>query len=139
MTIRSATTPFPARMKTELQIDAVLLTIVMALLLGGFVILASASISISDSISNNPFFYVQRQLLAAAIGAVAGFVCLFIPMQVWQSLGPLVLLVGLVLLAAVLLPGVGYEVNGSTRWLRVSIINLQVSEPARSAPGQAAR
>ena len=131
MTIRSATTPFPARMKTELQIDAVLLTIAMALLLGGFVILASASISISDSISNNPFFYVQRQLLAAAIGAVAGFVCLFIPMQVWQSLGPLVLLVGLALLAAVLLPGVGYEVNGSTRWLRVSIINLQVSEPAR--------
>ncbi len=131
MTIRSATTPFPARVKTELQIDAVLLTIVMALLLGGFVILASASISISDSISNNPFFYVQRQLLAAAIGAVAGFVCLFIPMQVWQSLGPLVLLVGLALLAAVLLPGVGYEVNGSTRWLRVGIINLQVSEPAR--------
>lgn len=131
MTIRSATTPFPARMKTELQIDAVLLTIAMALLLGGFVILASASISISDSISNNPFFYVQRQLLAAAIGAVAGFVCLFIPMQVWQSLGPLVLLVGLALLAAVLLPGLGYEVNGSTRWLRVGIINLQVSEPAR--------
>ena len=131
MTMRSATTPFPARIKTELQIDPVLLTIVMTLLLGGFVILASASISISDSIANNPFFYVQRQLIAAVIGTAAGFVCLLIPMQVWQKLGPLVLMVGLILLVVVLLPGLGHEVNGATRWVRVGIINLQVSEPAR--------
>jgi cell division protein FtsW len=131
MTIRSATWPFPARMKTKLQIDSVLLTIVLALLMGGFVILASASISISDSAANNPFFYVQRQLVAAAIGGVAGFVCLFIPMNVWRSLSPLVLFVGFLLLTVVLIPGIGYEVNGSTRWVRIGIMNLQVSEPAR--------
>jgi cell division protein FtsW len=123
--------PFPARLRTELQIDPVLLTIVLTLLLGGFVILASASISISDNVAGNPFFYVQRQLLAATIGAAAGGVCLFIPMRVWQSLGPLMLLVGLALLIVVLIPGIGYEVNGSTRWVRVGFMNLQVSEPAR--------
>jgi len=118
-------------MKTELQVDSVMLTIVLALLMGGFVILASASITISDSATNNPFFYVQRQLIAAAIGGAAGFVCLFIPMQVWRSLGPLVLFVGFLLLIVVLIPGIGYEVNGSTRWVRIGIMNLQVSEPAR--------
>ena len=131
MTIRTATWPFPARIRTELQIDSVLLTIVLALLLGGLVILASASISISDNATNNPFFYVQRQLIAAAIGGAAGFVCLFVPMQVWRSLGLLLLFVGLALLVVVLLPGVGHEVNGSTRWLRLGVMNLQVSEPAR--------
>ncbi len=131
MTTRSATMPFPVRLRTELQIDPVLLSIVMALLLGGLVILASASISVSDSAAGNPFFYVQRQLLAAAIGAVAGGVCLFVPMSVWRSLGPLLLLTGLALLVLVLVPGVGHEVNGSTRWVRVGIMNLQVSEPAR--------
>ncbi len=131
MTIRSATVPFPARIRTELQIDPVLLTIVLALLMGGFVILASASISVSDNATNNPFFYVQRQLLAAAIGGAAGFICLFIPMQVWRSLGPVMLLVGLLLLIIVLIPGVGHQVNGSTRWLQVGMMNLQVSEPAR--------
>lgn len=131
MTIRSATWPFPARMKTKLQIDSVLLTIVLALLMGGFVILASASISISDSAANNPFFYVQRQLVAAAIGGAAGFVCLFIPMSIWRSLSPLVLFVGFLLLIVVLIPGIGHEVNGSTRWVRFGIMNLQVSEPAR--------
>ena len=43
MTTTAATMPFPARLRTELRLDPVLLTIVTALLLGGFVILASAS------------------------------------------------------------------------------------------------
>jgi len=131
MTTRSITMPFPARLRTTLKIDPVLMTLVLALLLGGFVILASASISISDSISGNPFFYVQRQLLAAVIGVVAGGICLFIPMQVWQSLGPLMLFACVALLVLVLIPGIGHEVNGSTRWMRIGFMNLQVSEPAR--------
>ena len=131
MTTRNLIMPFPARLKTGLKIDPVLIVIVAALLLGGFVILASASISISDNVTGNPFFYIQRQLLAAAIGVVAGGICLFIPLQVWQNLGPLMLFAGLALLVVVLVPGVGHEVNGSTRWVRVGFMNLQVSEPAR--------
>ena len=131
MTVKSATMPFPARLRTEFKLDPVLLTIVMTLLLGGFVILASASITISDKVSGDPFFYVERQLLAAVIGAAAGLFCLFVPMRIWQSVSPLLLLVGLALLCVVLIPGVGYEVNGSTRWVRFGVMNLQVSEPAR--------
>ncbi|MBT8087933.1 MAG: putative lipid II flippase FtsW [Gammaproteobacteria bacterium] len=131
MTATSATMPFPARLKTELKLDPVLLTTALTLLLGGLVILASASTSISDNTVGNPFFYLQRQLFAAAIGAVAAGVCLFIPMQVWRTLGPLMLLAGIALLVVVLLPGIGHEVNGARRWVRVGFMNLQVSEPAR--------
>ncbi len=131
MTTRTATMPFPARLKTELNLDPVLLTIVLTLLLGGIVILASASISVADNAAGDPFFYAQRQLLALAIGAVAGGVCLFVPMSVWRSLGPLLLFAGIALLVVVLIPGLGHEVNGSKRWVRVGIMNLQVSEPAR--------
>jgi len=131
MTARSATFPFPARLKTSLQFDPVLLTIVLTLLFGGFVILASASISVSDNATGDPFFYLERQLVGALIGAIGGFICLFIPMQVWRALGPLMLLAGLALLLLVLVPAVGHEVNGSRRWIRFGIINLQVSEPAR--------
>ncbi|MDX1508134.1 MAG: putative lipid II flippase FtsW [Woeseiaceae bacterium] len=131
MTSNSATMPFPARLKTSLQFDPVMLTIVLTLLLGGFVILASASISVSDNATGKPFFYVERQLVAALIGVIAGFVCLHVPIHVWRTLGPLMLLAGLALLFLVLVPGVGYEVNGSRRWIRFGILNLQVSEPAR--------
>jgi cell division protein FtsW len=123
--------PFPARLKTELQLDPVLLTIVLVLLLGGLVILASASITIADNATGQPFLYVERQAIAAAIGIAACLVCLYVPMRVWRSLGPLMLLTGLALLLVVLLPGIGYEVNGSRRWIRFGIMNLQVSEPAR--------
>lgn len=131
MTARSATMPFPARLKTELQLDPVLLTIVVALLLGGLVILASASITIADNAVGKPFYYVERQAIAAVIGIAACVVCLYVPMRVWRSLGPLMVLAGLALLLVVLIPGIGYEVNGSRRWIRFGIMNLQVSEPAR--------
>ena len=131
MSLSSATMPFPARLKTPLQMDPVLLSIGLALLVGGLVILASASISVSDNAVGDPFYYVQRQVIAALIGAAAAFVCLFIPMSVWRNVGPLLLLIALALLIVVLIPGVGYAVNGSTRWLRVGIMNIQVSEPAR--------
>jgi len=131
MTVRTATMPFPVRLKTELKLDSVLLSLFLTLLLGGFVILATASITISDNVTGNPFFYLQRQLVAAAIGIAAAAFCLFVPMRVWHSLGFLMLLLGLALLCVVLVPGIGYEVNGATRWVRVGFMNLQVSEPAR--------
>jgi cell division protein FtsW len=131
MTAKTATSPFPARLRTPLQLDPVLLGLILTLLLGGLVVLASASISISDNLSGQAFYYVERQLLAAVIGAAAGIACLYIPMQLWRSASPLILLAGLALLFVVLLPGVGYEVNGARRWIRFGVINLQVSEPAR--------
>ncbi len=131
MTARSATMPFPARLKTELKLDPVLLTLVSVLLLGGLVILASASITISDNATGNPFFYLQRQIVAAVLGIGAGLFCLLVPMSVWQTLGFPMLLLGLALLTVVLLPGLGHEVNGATRWVRIGFMNLQVSEPAR--------
>ena len=131
MTAGSATFPFPARLRTPLRFDPALVGLVAALILGGLVILASASITVSDNATGDPFFYVERQLVAALLGAAAGGVCLFVPLSVWRTFGPLLLLAGLALLFAVLLPGVGHEVNGSRRWIRVGVMNLQVSEPAR--------
>ena len=127
----SITMPFPARLRTPLRIDPVMLVIAVALLFGGMVILASASISISDNTENDPFYYVGRQAIAAILGGAASFACLFIPMRVWRNVGPLMLLIGLALLLVVLVPGVGHSVNGSTRWLRFGALNLQVSEPVR--------
>lgn len=131
MSTASSVFPFPARLRTSLQFDPVLVTLALTLLLGGFVILASASIALSDNTTGDPFHYLERQIVAALIGCVAGFFFLHVPMQLWRTLGPLSLLVGLGLLFVVLLPGVGYEVNGSRRWIRIGIMNLQVSEPAR--------
>ena len=131
MSSASVTMPFPVRLRTSLKFDAGLIMIVATLLLGGLVVLASASTAISEGAVGNPMYYLQRQLVAAAIGAIAGGIVLFIPMHFWRNMGPVLLLAGLALLLVVLIPGVGHEVNGSRRWVRLGVMNLQVSEPAR--------
>jgi cell division protein FtsW len=131
MSIESATMPFPVQLKTPIRLDPVLLAIVTTLLFGGLIILASASISISDNTTNDPFFYVSRQAIAAMLGGIAGFACLFVPIRFWVSTGPLMLLIAFALLLVVLVPGVGYSANGSTRWSRLGVLKLQASEPAR--------
>ena len=131
MSANAATMPFPARLRVPLAIDPVLLTIASVLLMGGLVILASASMSTAENIADSPFFYLERQLVAVLLGGGAGLICLFLPMRLWRTLGPVLLLLAIVLLAAVLVPGLGHTVNGSTRWLRIGVMNLQVSEPAR--------
>jgi len=131
MNIESATMPFPVQLRTPIRVDPVLLAIVTTLLLGGLVILASASISISDKTANDPFFYVSRQAIAALLGCTAGFACLFVPIRFWVNIGPLMLLIAFALLLVVLVPGVGYSANGSTRWIRLGVLNLQASDPAR--------
>ena len=123
--------PFPVQIRNRYSLDSLLLGLAVTLLAGGFVILASASMSVSDRLTGEPFFYTQRQLVAAVLGLIAAGFCIAVPMRLWKGVGFLMLLLSLVLLVVVLLPGFGYTVNGSTRWVRIGFMNLQVSEPAR--------
>ena len=131
MTARSATMPFPVQLRNPIRMDSIMLGLSLTLLLGGLVVLASASISIGENGAGDPFYYVSRQAAAAMLGGVAAFLCLLVPMHIWRSTGPLMLLLGLALLVVVLVPGVGYTANGSTRWIRLGVVNLQASELAR--------
>ena len=104
---------------------------VAALLLVGLIMVASASIGVSDHESGNPFFYFERQLLFVAMGLVAALVAMTIPTGVWEKHSMVLLVGGFTLLALVLVPGIGHEVNGSRRWVRLGIMNFQVSELSR--------
>ena len=121
----------PRLAAAESQFDWSLILLVGALLSFGLIMLTSASMSVAESSAGRPFFYLLQQLLAVGIGVLFALFVLRIPTDIWERLAPPLLIVALILLVAVLLPGVGREVNGSTRWLSVAGINLQVSEPAR--------
>jgi cell division protein FtsW len=121
----------PRLAAAESQFDWSLILLVGALLSFGLIMLTSASMSVAESSTGRPFFYLLQQLLAVGIGVLFALFVLRIPTDIWERLAPPLLIVALILLVAVLLPGVGREVNGSTRWLSVAGINLQVSEPAR--------
>ena len=104
---------------------------VAALLLIGLVMVASASIGVSDREMGAPFFYFQRQLMFVGLGLVAATIAMAIPTSVWEKYAMVLLGAGIVLLLVVLIPGIGHEVNGSRRWVRLGFMNFQVSELAR--------
>ncbi len=112
-------------------VDGLLLLLIALLLGGGLIMLSSASISLADRNTGDPFYFVERQLLAVILGIAGALVMLRIPSEHWRQLGPMTALLALVLLALVLVPGMGREVNGSVRWLRLGGFSLQVAEPAR--------
>jgi len=117
--------------KSAFDVDWGLLGLILLLLGVGIIMLTSASISVAENSQGQPFYYLIQQLIAVAVGALVALVVLRTPTEYWEQAAPLLLLMAILLLAAVLIPGVGREVNGSTRWLSIAGINIQVSEPAR--------
>ncbi|HEU4617199.1 MAG TPA: putative lipid II flippase FtsW [Gammaproteobacteria bacterium] len=117
--------------RAEVEFDALLVGGSLGLAVLGTLMVGSASISLADNSTGDPFFYLFRHLGAIAIGGVALAVAAATPIELWYRMNGLLLVAGVALLASVLLPGIGHTVNGSARWISLGPITLQPSEPAR--------
>ena len=115
----------------RLILDPWVVGTVAALLLIGLVMVASASIGISEKETGHAFHYFQRQLLFVLAGLVAAGIGLAVPTRIWEEYSVYLLGGAFLLLVVVLIPGIGYEVNGARRWIRLGFMNFQVSEAAR--------
>lgn len=109
-------------------LDGVLIALVVCLLAIGLVMVASASITIADSKTSTPFYYFYRQLSAAGLGLLIAMMIFKIRLVYWEKSGMFLLAISFALVMLVLVPGIGKTVNGSTRWIPIGILNLQVSE-----------
>ncbi len=99
---------------------------------GLLMVLSSSSVqALRDSGSSWLFF--QRQAAWLALGGVAFAAALKIPLTFFRRTAPAALAVSYLLLVAVLIPGVGMRINGSTRWLGVGSLRFQPSELAKLA------
>jgi cell division protein FtsW len=101
------------------------------LLLVGLVMVASASISISARELGGPLSYFERQLFYVVLGLVVAVAGVAVPTRLWDKYAIYLLCAAFALLVLVLIPGIGHEVNGSRRWVRLGFMNFQVSELAR--------
>lgn len=111
--------------------DMWLLSITMFLICLGLVMVTSSSITIADRQYHQPLYYFWRQLTSVGIALGLAFVVIRIPMQIWERLSTLLLVIGFTLLSLVLIPGIGYEVNGSMRWIHSWPFPVQASEPVK--------
>ncbi|MDH3589744.1 MAG: putative lipid II flippase FtsW [Gammaproteobacteria bacterium] len=121
----------PIKSPWRIAVDPLLSGVTMTLLLIGLVMVASSSVAIADRDLAMPSYYLNRQLILLLVGLAAGAVALYTPTRLWEKFSVVLPLIALLLLVLVLLPGVGHTVNGSTRWLPLGPIKVQVSEPVR--------
>jgi len=106
-----------------------LTTATLCLLAGGAVMVYSASSArtVLEG-QGDGTGYLVKYLGYGAVGLVAMRVLSRHGLETVRRLTPLVLLGAFVLLAAVLVPGVGVEINGAQRWLGVGPLQFQPSE-----------
>ncbi|NKI18882.1 putative lipid II flippase FtsW [Spongiibacter sp. KMU-166] len=110
------------------DMDQVLQLLVVALLIIGFIAMTSASIEVAASRYGDAFYFAKRYAAHFCVAFALAVAVYSTPVEVWQRSGWLWLLLGFLLLALVLVPGIGKEVNGSRRWLALGPLTLQVSE-----------
>lgn len=110
------------------SLDSQLLVLVVALSAAGFVMMGSASMDYAAEQYGDPFYHIVRHAIFLVLGTGALWLMLQLPVRLWEHAGSWLLVAGIAILALVLVPGVGREVNGATRWIAFGPFNLQPSE-----------
>ena len=114
-----------------MEYDQLLVWAVLSLTLIGLVMVYSASITLADgpkyaNYSSN--FFLIRHVISLAIAIGVGIWAFKIPTKVWDRYSPVIFGFTVLLLIAVLIPGVGKGVNGAKRWIPLGVMNFQPSE-----------
>ncbi|MBC5647323.1 putative lipid II flippase FtsW [Christensenella sp. NSJ-35] len=118
------------------SIDYSILIVTLILIAYGIIMVFSASYYMAQSSKDYDYdglALFKKQLFGAAIGLVAMIFFAFFDYKKLFKLRYIALAVAGVFLIAVLVPGVGVNLNGSSRWIRVLGISIQPAEIAKIA------
>lgn len=114
--------------------DAALVWVSVALLAWGLVMVYSASIALPD----NPKFaryahsyFLTRHALFLVLAFAAALLTFQVPVATWERWAPWLFVLSLLVLVAVLIPGIGKGVNGARRWIALGPLSFQPSELAK--------
>lgn len=112
--------------------DYLLIFVVLALVSMGLLMVYSASIVTSTRQYGQPLHYLIHQVLYLFIGLVGGYLIYTrLSLDKLAQLAPICLFFALITLVLVLIPGLGRQINGSSRWLGLGPVGIQVSELAK--------
>jgi len=117
----------PARIAPDywVLVPALLLTCL------GLVMVGSASVAVAEGQGVSAWHYLARHATFIGLGIVLALSLRIIPIAFLERVSRPMLLLATLALLLVLVPGLGHEVNGSTRWIRLGPFKFQVVEAAK--------
>lgn len=125
--------PLVAVNRAPLTSYHVVMVVTALLTVIGLGMVLSSSNVLAFSGGGTPFDIFLRQAMFVAIGVVGFVVALRMRFEVLRKLAMPLLLLSIGLLVAVLIPGIGTEVNGSRGWIDFGFFSIQPAEVAKFA------
>ena len=108
-------------------------TIVIALVIFGCIMVYSASFYSAEYHYGNKYFFLWKQVLGVVLGIAAMAFFAYFDYHLLKKYKWWIVLVSMVLLVLVFVPGLGLESYGAKRWVSVLGISIQPSEIAKFA------
>nr|BET44645.1 MAG: cell division protein FtsW [Candidatus Aschnera chinzeii] len=106
--------------------DRILVWCTLCLTIIGFIMVTSASIPISQHLTNDPYYFAKRNIIYLIISFIIVLIVLNTSMMWWENNSIILLLICLLLLIIVLFWG--SNIHGASRWLNIWILHMQPSE-----------
>lgn len=127
---RTAAAP-PAGRRSNVFLGLFALIVVLNLI-GLLMVLSASSVTALYEYGSS-WYQFKRQLVWLGLGSVALVAVMRVDYHRWSRWATPVLIASIGLLVAVMVPGLGVEVNGSSRWLGYGAVRIQPSEFAKLA------
>ncbi len=118
-------------MKGKRRLDIILLGAALALVAIGIVMVYSTSAIIAGDRFGDPYYFLRRQALYAAIGFVLMILAMLFPYENLKRFAYPILVLSVLFLIGVLIPGIGHRSGGAMRWLKIQSLSFQPSEFAK--------
>jgi cell division protein FtsW len=112
-------------------LDSYVVIPALLLLALGLVMVGSASIAIAEGQHVPVYFYLLRHAAFVALGFGLALSFRIVPIDFLERVSRPMMLLSTLLLLLVFIPGIGATVNGSTRWLRLGVVNFQAVEAVK--------
>ncbi len=129
---RKAPRAGPARRGISRSYVLLFAVIVVLNLIGSVMVLSASSVTALHK-HGSSWYVFKKQLMWQGLGVVVLVLTLRIHYRYWRRLALPLLVVSVGMLFAVLIPGVGVTVNGSSRWLGAGGFSIQPAELAKLA------
>lgn len=115
------------------KINLAIFLIVLGLGVFGCIMVYSASSYVAEYRYGNPYFYLTKQIVGVALGAISMLVFSKINYQKLKKFKWAGVIISVILLALVFIPVVGVENYGARRWINLGFFTIQPSEFAKFA------